>query len=96
MTSKKKPKRDPLAGVKRKHPGPWSVYVGQLRPQFPTRIVCVRDANGKEVMPWGGFDQMRFLTHREKVALARAIARFGRGWGMTEVYRIYRRASTGR
>jgi hypothetical protein len=70
--------KDPLAAVKHKHPPPWRAVCTVLRPPpFDTPIIFVADDNGKEVMPWGGFDQMSKLTKREKLALARAIARMG-------------------
>lgn len=41
----------------RKHtPGPWKVYSAPLRPNFPTPIIEIQDANDQAVVPWPGLD----------------------------------------
>lgn len=37
-------------------PGPWKVYSAPLRPNFPTPIIEVQDAEGTPIVKWGGFD----------------------------------------
>jgi hypothetical protein len=36
--------------------GPSKVVRGPLRQDFPTQVTWIRDANGKEVVAWPGFD----------------------------------------
>ena len=40
----------------KKHPAPWSVYRGKLRPSFPKPIIEIIDRNGDVVLPWPAFD----------------------------------------
>ena len=54
-----------------KHPLPWWVYCGKLRPAFPALIVEVCDANNSAVLPWGAFDHLPTL--KDKKALASMI-----------------------
>jgi hypothetical protein len=53
-------------------PCPWKVYVGKLRPQFPTPIVEIYDANDDVVLPWGAFD-LTGLSGAKQKALAKRI-----------------------
>ena len=54
-------------------PGPWHVYTGRLRKQFPTPIIEVQDAKGRSIVPWPGFDSCD-LPKKERFANARLIA----------------------
>ena len=51
---------------------PWTVHVGKLRPQFPTPIVEIYDANDDVVLPWSSFDATGLSGAKQK-ALARRI-----------------------
>lgn len=42
-----------------KNPTPWRVWTGKLRPQFPTYIIEIVDANDQTVLPWKTFDGMK-------------------------------------
>lgn len=51
---------------------PWWVYVGELRPNFPTKIVAICDNSNRPVIPWGGFDSTG-LSHAKQKSLAKFI-----------------------
>ncbi len=53
-------------------PGPWHIFQGKLRPQFPTQILEVQSGSG-HIIPWAGFDGHRF-TEKKKLALAKFVA----------------------
>lgn len=36
--------------------GQWRLYDEKLRPEFPTRVMEIQQANGVAVIPWPGFD----------------------------------------
>lgn len=56
-------------------PKPWRVYNGRLRPApFDVRVIEIRDAGGKVVIPWSGFDQLDG-SHTAKLRLARQIVK---------------------
>lgn len=56
-------------------PTPWRVLNATLRPKpFDVRIIEIRDANDKAVIPWGGFDSAKG-SHASKLRIARRICR---------------------
>jgi hypothetical protein len=55
------------------HPRPWWVYNKPLRPQLSSaKIIEIKDANGKAVVPWPGFDDGH-KSHTARLRLARFI-----------------------
>lgn len=54
-------------------PGPWKHYTAPLRPQFPTIIHEIQDADGEAIVKWGGFDGVD-QPKRTVIANARLIA----------------------
>lgn len=53
---------------------PLRVYSGKLRPQFPTKIIEVLDANGRIVIKWTGLEADEF-SHTELLATMKKIVR---------------------
>lgn len=51
-----------------RHPLPWFVYKGKLRPQFPVRIVEVCDDNEDTVLPWQCFDHLASYAGKARLA----------------------------
>lgn len=52
-------------------PTDWIVYRGRLRPEFPTVITEIRDANGEVIVKWQGFDGIK---KRDVIRNARLLA----------------------
>lgn len=54
-------------------PGPWQLYSGKLRKEYPTQLLEVQDATGRVIVQWGAFDSAD-QPRTEKQANARLIA----------------------
>lgn len=53
--------------------GPWLLYSGPLRPEFPTRVHEITTVSGRAVVKWGGFDGVE-SPKREIASTARFLA----------------------